>query len=215
MDLTIRAAARAASSAVSKVTNSPPCYHQHPHSFDALAAVKYSPSNFQAFDKQNPQPNRLSLSQQLSYLFPTNPPTDRLASRKRPWDTMASSALSMTRTRTSRSLFPAISRNATAAAAPAAASFRAPSLLSPSFGRSVATNTLCATRHQQQQRWQEAQGSRIVQLEGRRAFSATPSRPRDHHFDTLKFVQRLKDEGFTEDQAVAMMKVLSDVIEER
>ncbi|KAK8218724.1 hypothetical protein HDK77DRAFT_478862 [Phyllosticta capitalensis] len=127
---------------------------------------------------------------------------------------MASSALSMTRTRTSRSLFPAISRNATAAAAPAAASFRAPSLLSPSFGRSVATNTLCATRHQQQQRWQEAQGSRIVQLEGRRAFSATPSRPRDHHFDTLKFVQRLKDEGFTEDQAVAMMKVLSDVIEE-
>ncbi|KAL9079781.1 MAG: hypothetical protein Q9157_001353 [Trypethelium eluteriae] len=37
---------------------------------------------------------------------------------------------------------------------------------------------------------------------------------RDHHFDTLKFVQRLKDEGFTEEQAVAMMKVLSDVIEE-
>jgi hypothetical protein len=38
---------------------------------------------------------------------------------------------------------------------------------------------------------------------------------KDHHFDTLKFVQRLKDEGFTEEQAVAMMRVLSDVIEER
>lgn len=49
----------------------------------------------------------------------------------------------------------------------------------------------------------------------RRAFSATAIRARDHHFDTLKFVQRLKDEGFTEEQAVAMMKVLSDVIEER
>ncbi|KAF2433421.1 DUF1640-domain-containing protein [Tothia fuscella] len=48
----------------------------------------------------------------------------------------------------------------------------------------------------------------------RRQFSATPTRPRDHHFDTLKFVQRLKDEGFTEEQGVAMMKVLSDVIEE-
>jgi hypothetical protein len=48
-----------------------------------------------------------------------------------------------------------------------------------------------------------------------RPFSSTASRFRDHHFDTLKFVQRLKDEGFTEEQAVAMMKVLSDVIEER
>jgi hypothetical protein len=28
-------------------------------------------------------------------------------------------------------------------------------------------------------------------------------------------VQRLQDEGFTEEQAVAMMKVLSDVVEER
>jgi len=47
-----------------------------------------------------------------------------------------------------------------------------------------------------------------------RAFHATPRQSRDHHFDTLKFVQRLQDEGFTEPQAVAMMKVLSDVIEE-
>jgi len=49
----------------------------------------------------------------------------------------------------------------------------------------------------------------------RRAFHATARQARDHHFDTLKFVQRLQEEGFTEPQAVAMMKVLSDVIEER
>ncbi|KAF2441022.1 DUF1640-domain-containing protein [Karstenula rhodostoma CBS 690.94] len=51
-------------------------------------------------------------------------------------------------------------------------------------------------------------------LSSHRHFSATSARPKDHHFDTLKFVQRLKDEGFTEEQAVAMMRVLSDVIEE-
>jgi len=49
----------------------------------------------------------------------------------------------------------------------------------------------------------------------KRAFHATARQSRDHHFDTLKFVQRLQEEGFTEAQAVAMMKVLSDVIEER
>ena len=47
-----------------------------------------------------------------------------------------------------------------------------------------------------------------------RKFTTTQSRYRDHHFDTLKFVQRLKDEGFSEDQSTAMMLVLSDVIEE-
>lgn len=47
-----------------------------------------------------------------------------------------------------------------------------------------------------------------------RPFSTTRRLPRDHHFDTLKFVQRLQDEGFSEDQARAMMLVLSDVIEE-
>jgi hypothetical protein len=52
-------------------------------------------------------------------------------------------------------------------------------------------------------------------VQHRRHFSATTQRKRDHHFDTLKFVQRLQDEGFTEEQAVAMMKVLSDVVEER
>lgn len=48
-----------------------------------------------------------------------------------------------------------------------------------------------------------------------RAFHTTHIRQRDHHFDTLKFVKRLRDEGFTEEQSVAMMRVLSDVIEER
>jgi hypothetical protein len=49
----------------------------------------------------------------------------------------------------------------------------------------------------------------------RRSFHATAARRRDHHFDTLRFVQRLQEEGFTEEQSVAMMKVLNDVIEER
>ncbi|RKU46116.1 hypothetical protein DL546_006708 [Coniochaeta pulveracea] len=48
----------------------------------------------------------------------------------------------------------------------------------------------------------------------RRTFHASAPRQRDHHFDTLKFVQRLQEDGFTEDQSVAMMKVLNDVIEE-
>jgi Protein of unknown function (DUF1640) len=58
--------------------------------------------------------------------------------------------------------------------------------------------------------------SRILEnLPKSRSFHATRRQWRDHHFDTLKFVQRLKEEGFTEEQSVAMMKVLSDVIEER
>ncbi|KAI0841954.1 DUF1640-domain-containing protein [Hypoxylon sp. FL0890] len=48
----------------------------------------------------------------------------------------------------------------------------------------------------------------------RRSFHATAPRGREHHFDTLKFVQRLQSEGFTEEQSVAMMKVLNDVIQE-
>lgn len=48
----------------------------------------------------------------------------------------------------------------------------------------------------------------------KRAFSTSRSQQKDHHFDTLKFVQRLKGEGFSEEQAVAMMRVLNDVIEE-
>lgn len=45
-------------------------------------------------------------------------------------------------------------------------------------------------------------------------FSTAIALRRDHHFDTLKFVQRLKGEGFSEEQSKAMMLVLSDVIEE-
>ncbi|OAA38642.1 hypothetical protein NOR_06670 [Metarhizium rileyi] len=47
-----------------------------------------------------------------------------------------------------------------------------------------------------------------------RFFHATSLQRRDHHFDTLKFVKRLQGEGFTEEQSVAMMKMLNDVIEE-
>ncbi|EXJ79332.1 hypothetical protein A1O3_08834 [Capronia epimyces CBS 606.96] len=48
----------------------------------------------------------------------------------------------------------------------------------------------------------------------RKAFSSSTVQRKEHHFDTLKFVQRLKGEGFSEEQAVAMMRVLNDVIEE-
>lgn len=69
------------------------------------------------------------------------------------------------------------------------------------------------------QQWQPKRSALAIQntsfLGLRRNFSATAYRARDHHFDTLKFVQRLKDEGFTEEQSEAMMRVLSDVIEER
>ncbi|EWC44635.1 hypothetical protein DRE_06624 [Drechslerella stenobrocha 248] len=47
-----------------------------------------------------------------------------------------------------------------------------------------------------------------------RLFGSTTQLCRDHHFDTLKVVERLKAEGFTEAQSVAMMRVLSDAIEE-
>ena len=50
---------------------------------------------------------------------------------------------------------------------------------------------------------------------GKKLIRNEDSQLKDHHFDTLKFVQRLKDEGFTEEQAEGMMRILSDVIEER
>ncbi|KAF2652240.1 DUF1640-domain-containing protein [Lophiostoma macrostomum CBS 122681] len=64
------------------------------------------------------------------------------------------------------------------------------------------------------QRQSRFPSSSTAALAFHRNFSATARTARDHHFDTLKFVQRLKDEGFTEEQAEAMMRVLSDVIEE-
>ncbi|PWY76183.1 putative membrane protein [Aspergillus heteromorphus CBS 117.55] len=53
-----------------------------------------------------------------------------------------------------------------------------------------------------------------IRYNARRAFHTSAPRQRDHHFDTLKFVRRLKNEGFSEEQAVAMMRVLDDVIQE-
>jgi hypothetical protein len=46
-------------------------------------------------------------------------------------------------------------------------------------------------------------------------FHTSTALQKDHHFDTLKFVQRLQAEGFSEEQSEALMRVLSDVIEER
>ncbi|KAI9844307.1 MAG: hypothetical protein M1838_002234 [Thelocarpon superellum] len=76
------------------------------------------------------------------------------------------------------------------------------------LGAQVAQRGISGARHHFEKR-DHTIAARLL-----RAFHATPPRERDHHFDTLKFVQRLKDEGFSEEQAVAMMKVLSDVIEE-
>ncbi|PWW76151.1 DUF1640-domain-containing protein [Tuber magnatum] len=47
-----------------------------------------------------------------------------------------------------------------------------------------------------------------------REFHVNVRKLRDHHFDTLKFVQRLQEEGFSEEQSVALMRAMSDVIEE-
>jgi hypothetical protein len=81
-----------------------------------------------------------------------------------------------------------------------------------SYGQNRRNTPITARRSM----FQRKDGAAITQkLPMRRDFSSSPMRPRDYHFDTLKFVKRLKDEGFTETQSVAMMKVLSDVIEER
>jgi len=84
--------------------------------------------------------------------------------------------------------------------------------------RQAPQNRTTATSVQARERWaaRRQPHTRLtpIQHATSRAFSATPSRGKDHHFDTLKFVQRLEAEGFSEEQAVAMMNVLSDVIEE-
>ena len=72
-----------------------------------------------------------------------------------------------------------------------------------------------ATASHVRQQWQRRRSPLAAHLNDHgRAFSATSSRAKDHQFDTLKFVQRLESEGFSEAQAVAMMKVLGDIIEE-
>lgn len=101
-------------------------------------------------------------------------------------------------------------------------------------GQPFAKATVAATQASSQRPWQPTMHSQsmstatrlpnsvpktpvsVLQQPGlRRAFHASAPRRRDHHFDTLKFVQRLQSEGFTEEQSVAMMKVLNDVIQER
>lgn len=83
----------------------------------------------------------------------------------------------------------------------------------PRPGQTLALQQSFAERVQQKHAQSFASNSYLLSTS--RNFSATAPVTRDHHFDTLKFVQRLKDEGFTEEQAEAMMRVLSDVIEER
>lgn len=103
-------------------------------------------------------------------------------------------------------------------------------------GRTFTTASVAATHTSSQQSWQPTtrtfhfngglsrhnlysptpKPSSILRHPGlRRSFHASAPRRRDHHFDTLKFVQKLQSDGFTEDQSVAMMKVLNDVIQER
>ncbi|OAL06589.1 DUF1640-domain-containing protein [Phaeosphaeriaceae sp. SRC1lsM3a] len=65
-----------------------------------------------------------------------------------------------------------------------------------------------------QRLWSYPISSHVSAVNSSRHFSATAPQLKDHHFDTLKFVQRLKEEGFTEEQAEGMMRVLGDVIEE-
>ncbi|KAI1107560.1 DUF1640-domain-containing protein [Jackrogersella minutella] len=74
----------------------------------------------------------------------------------------------------------------------------------------------CRKTHQYSSRDTPTRSTSLLQYPNlRRSFHATAPRGRDHHFDTLKFVQRLQSDGFTEEQSVAMMKVLNDVIQER
>ncbi|CAK7203679.1 Protein fmp32, mitochondrial [Sporothrix eucalyptigena] len=78
----------------------------------------------------------------------------------------------------------------------------------------TAAFSTCPHSHRRPVPTRKSPVSAITVAAARRAFHASAVRHRDHHFDTLKFVQRLRDDGFTEEQSVAMMKVLNDVIEE-
>lgn len=84
------------------------------------------------------------------------------------------------------------------------------------YGTALASFHSCRDAHMFPSVKPSARPSLLLQNPAlRRSFHATVPRGRDHHFDTLKFVQRLQSEGFTEEQSVAMMKVLNDVIQER
>ncbi|KAH6604355.1 hypothetical protein Trco_007801 [Trichoderma cornu-damae] len=106
-----------------------------------------------------------------------------------------------------RFLLPRLSWTAPLSASRTAAQrFAAPR---PSSQRSIRSSVAALNSGFSARRWDDGPAPAL-----RREFHATPRRPREHHFDTLKFVKQLKDEGFTEEQSVAMMKVLNDVIQE-
>lgn len=80
--------------------------------------------------------------------------------------------------------------------------------------RTTATSAIARQRWTARRTPQQQHNNVSSHTQTSRAFSSTPALAKDHHFDTLKFVQRLQAEGFSEAQSEAMMKVLSDVIEE-
>ncbi|KAF2764463.1 DUF1640-domain-containing protein [Teratosphaeria nubilosa] len=108
---------------------------------------------------------------------------------------------------------PAASARAAHRLAWTASSVRPSPAITPHPSHVPIRTTAAATAAFAQARW-PARRSRPPPHRPARAFSTTPHPRRDHHFDTLKFVTRLQAEGFTEAQAVAMMRVLSDVVEE-
>lgn len=86
---------------------------------------------------------------------------------------------------------------------------------SPTSPRRTTSPIASALQQTTTQAWQKRHGQHVAGFALAREFSATTRQTKDHHFDTLKFVQRMKEEGFTDEQAEGMMRVLSDVIEER
>jgi hypothetical protein len=118
-----------------------------------------------------------------------------------------------------RFLHPQLSWSARAGRSPALSALEARRHQYSSAPKRCATTPIAtAIQQQHTQRWPNRSQHATKHpsaLESRRQFSATAPQLKDHHFDTLKFVQRLQDEGFTEEQAEGMMKVLGDVIEER
>ncbi|KAF2134215.1 DUF1640-domain-containing protein [Dothidotthia symphoricarpi CBS 119687] len=80
--------------------------------------------------------------------------------------------------------------------------------------RRTASPIATALQQHTTQAWRKSSPQYAAGYASAREFSATAKQAKDHHFDTLKFVQRMKEEGFTDEQAEGMMRVLSDVIEE-
>jgi hypothetical protein len=126
------------------------------------------------------------------------------------WDnaTMANSATSI-----SRLIIPHLTRSTRTFTHPA---FGATTVRGAHSASSERSRPLAICARLEAQQWQRDTRRGHERRAGfRRDFSATAVQAKDHHFDTLKFVQRLREEGFSEEQSVAMMRVMSDVIEER